>query len=131
MQKPLLETKSAIDLAAMVDVIFLLLAYFLLNSTLGKQPSIQVNLPQSETAQHQGENTLDIFVEKSGQFRLGEETLSLEQIEKKLALELEKNSEREVRILGDSEAPYSSVIAAMDLVRRQGRVNFSLATSAK
>ena len=61
-----IETRSGIDLAPMVDIIFLLLAYFLINSTLAKTPAIRIDLPQSETASYVGEEALDIVVRGDG-----------------------------------------------------------------
>ena len=65
--KPVLETKKGIDLAPMVDVVFLLLAYFLINSTLAKTPAIRVDLPKSQTSSYVSEEAVDILVRENGE----------------------------------------------------------------
>ena len=48
--KSSLELKTGIELPAMVDVVFLLVVYFLINATLVKNPNIKIKLPKSMTA---------------------------------------------------------------------------------
>ena len=126
----ILETKQGIDLAAMVDIIFLLLAYFLINSTLAKTPAIQIDLPQSETSAYVGEEAIDIHVKQSGAIFINGQETDDAAITAALQEALQKRGGKtpEVNIKGDRNTQYQRIITAIDLVRKAGLQNFNLTT---
>ncbi len=127
-----METRNGIDLAPMVDIIFLLLAYFLINSTLAKTPAIRIDLPKSETASYVGEEAIDIAVQADGVVLVNETEVPLES----LAATLKKTAESaaavpEINIKGDAGASYQSIIAVIDEVQQAGLTNFNLTTNRR
>ncbi|RME89392.1 MAG: biopolymer transporter ExbD, partial [Candidatus Hydrogenedentota bacterium] len=64
--KSKLRLKSGIDLAPMVDIVFLLVTYFLINSTLAKNPAIKGELPKSQTGKEEAQKVIVFFVDNKG-----------------------------------------------------------------
>lgn len=126
----ILETKQGIDLAAMVDIIFLLLAYFLINSTLAKTPAIQIDLPKSETSSYVGEEAIDIHVKEGGKIFINDQETTDARVTAALKEALQKRSGKtpEVNIKGDHKTEYQRIITTIDLVRKAGLSKFNLTT---
>ncbi|MEQ9364164.1 MAG: biopolymer transporter ExbD [Leptospirales bacterium] len=129
---PSMETRSGIDLAPMVDIIFLLLAYFLINSTLAKTPAIRIDLPQSETASYVGEEAIDILVRADGAILVNETEISRAELAASLkATVAGRAAEPEINIKSDAAAQYQYVIGVIDEVQKAGLSNFNLTTNRR
>lgn len=127
-----METRGGIDLAPMVDIIFLLLAYFLINSTLAKTPAIRIDLPESETASYVGENTLDILVRQDGVLQVNETEVEMGNLSATLKATVAGRSEEpEINIKGDAGAEYQRIIGVIDEVQKAGLKNFNLTTNKR
>lgn len=60
------ETKAQIDLIPMIDVVFLLILFFLVSTTFALLPGITLNLPKAQTAESVHSNGITISVNSSG-----------------------------------------------------------------
>ncbi|MCR9141596.1 MAG: biopolymer transporter ExbD [bacterium] len=126
------ETRSGIDLAPMVDIIFLLLAYFLINSTLAKTPAIRIDLPQSETASYVGEEAIDILVQADGSITINAAVVEKANLAARLKATVANNAtEPEVNIKSDATAEYQHVIGVIDEIQKAGLSNFNLTTNRR
>ena len=126
----ILEAKQGIDLAAMVDIIFLLLAYFLINSTLSKTPAIKIDLPRSETSSYVGEEAINIHIKQDGKIFINEKETNDSKVNTVLKSILITRTGKvpEVNIKGDRKAEYQRIITTIDLVKKAGLSNFNLTT---
>ena len=125
-----LEGKQGIDLAAMVDIIFLLLAYFLINSTLVKTPAIKIDLPRSEASTYAEETAIDIFVKADGKIFINENETPDNRVSPALKAAIARQGGKlpEVNIKGDRKTSYQRIIKTIDLVRKAGLSDFNLTT---
>jgi len=116
MRKPCLGRDRAIDfnVTPMIDVVFLLIIFFLVSSHLSSQetrmdlllPDAQSQLKASEDLGH----WVTINVTSDGQTYLGGQAASVADITKRLAVERESASEElQVRIRADRSVPYGKV----------------------
>ncbi|MEM7184701.1 MAG: biopolymer transporter ExbD [Spirochaetota bacterium] len=126
----IMETKQGIDLAAMVDITFLLLAYFLINSTLAKTPSIKIDLPKSETSSYVSEEAINIHVKENGKIFINAQETEAKELTGTLKKVLAKRKGKtpEVNIKGDKKTQYQHVISTIDRVRKAGLEKFNLTT---
>ena len=116
MHKPSLGRDRAIDfnVTPMIDVVFLLIIFFLVSSHLASQETrMDLLLPAAESrlenAAAQGQR-VTINVTADGETYLGGETTSVAEIAKRLAVERENvGEELKVRIRADRNVPYGKV----------------------
>lgn len=123
-----LELKSGIELAPMVDIVFLLVTYFLINSTLAKNPAIKIELPKSETAQSEMQRNIVIHVDNDNRIFLNDNPVSLKQLPAELKKVVKDKDKDHVIIRGDKKSNYQSIISVMDYVHQAGITHFNLAT---
>ena len=123
-----LELKSGIELAPMVDIVFLLVTYFLINSTLARNPAIKIELPKSETAQSELQKNIVIHVNNDNQIFLNDSPVTLKQLPVELKKIIKDKEKDHVVIRGDKKANYQSIVSVMDYVHQAGITHFNLAT---
>ena len=117
------EETPIINVSSLLDVMFILLIFFLATSTLQREEhDIKVNLPErSESGSlSSASRTLVINVRKDGSYYLQNRIRSLEDVWRDLALAVEQNPNQKVLIRGDREALHGFVAAAVGACKNAG-----------
>ncbi|MCX8081924.1 MAG: biopolymer transporter ExbD [bacterium] len=112
--------KGELNIAPLIDVVFLQLIYFMLTSSFIMQPGIKINLPQATTSETVTEKEIIISITKEGGIFYRETPLSIEQLENVLKNTLAVNKDRILIIKGDRKAEHGIVVKVMDIARRTG-----------
>ena len=111
-------------MASMTDMIFLLLIFFMITSTLITPNAIKVDLPQS-TQQRTSKPLVRVTIDKNLNYYVGfgskrETRVAFENIVPFLQESYAQNNEMYVALYADETIPYSEVIRILDLVNRSG-----------
>ena len=124
--------EPSINLTPLIDVVFLLLIFFMVTTTFTRETRLQVNLPEAEAeTQPNKSERLEIVVSRDGSFALNGQTLvngKFETLLRGLELESKGNLNLPVIIVADSEATHQSVVTAMDAIGQAGFARLSIAT---
>ena len=123
-----LKIRSGLELTSMVDVVLLLITYFLVNATLIKNQAIKIRLPKSISAKSEIKKNIVVQITGDDTILLNNLPVTLTQLPIELQKMMGKNSNRQVTIKGDKEASYQSLISVIDYIKESGIVNFNLAT---
>ena len=109
-----------IDLTPLIDVVFLLLLFFILAATFS-QPVLQVALPSASTAApaENDPSRLVLSIDQSGGLNYGGQAMAVEDIPGLLST----RPEGPVELRVDRAAPFDAVIGALDPLREAGRSN--------
>lgn len=124
-------SELSVDLTSLIDVVFLLLIFFMVSSVFKKdQYALGLSLPKSETgAKNSDKKDEKVIVELSrDSLAFMGETLSFEDIEMKLS-SVEAKSIIELRVSKDVE--YERLIELLDILQKKKLVNISLVTEKK
>lgn len=122
----------AIALTSMLDVIFLLLCFFVTATVYSQWESeIAIRLPSATTADEPDRLPGEIIanIAKDGTLRVNGATLTLEDLGSRLARIAKYYPGQAVIIRADRETGYESLVKVIDTCRAAGVWNFSLATS--
>ena len=125
---------TAVDLTPMIDVVFQLILFFLVSTTFAILPAINVNLPESSTAQGSEIAGITITMQSNGKMWLNDEQVSFSTLGKKLAsfdTGGKKKEEYPVTLEADENVTNGSVVKVFDVLRSQGFVSVNLRTSDK
>lgn len=121
-----------INLTPLIDVVFLLLIFFMVTTTFTKQSKLIIKLPEAsgEVAQNSPQ-LLDLAVSAEGSYSLNGKNLINREISTIMAA-LKQASEGDInvpiRITADANASHQSVITAMDAAGRVGFEQLNIAT---
>lgn len=115
---------DGIDLTPLIDVVFMLLLFFILATTFMK-PAISVSLPKASTAQSQTrERQLVITIDSQGRVLHGDQVVEPEGYD---AL-LDTEPGAPINFMVHRQAPFQSFMGVVDEARRKGRTNFVITT---
>lgn len=115
-----------VDIVPLVDVIFLLLCFFvLLSMNMVYQRSMKVNLAEARTGESQKKNveTTVVSVRADGSIYLDKAPVNENQLRRRLSSLQARQDNLRVRIHADGAAAHRDVVAAVDAVRKSGIQN--------
>jgi len=121
-----------VDLTPMVDVVFLLLIFFMISTTFVETPGITVKLPESSSKVVEKEpQEIKVYLSSDGTISLQEERVSLEQLRQRLRSYGERAAEMTFLLLADQEARHGKVVELMDAAREAGFAKLAIATEQR
>ena len=114
--------EARIEIIPLIDIMFFLLAAFMLISlSMVNLKSVKVNLPTATTATTDNQRSLvNITVDKAGLAYLDSRPVGLNELALGLAAMAKTNTEARVFISGDNDARHGEVIRVLDIVRGAG-----------
>lgn len=118
-----------IDLTPMVDVVFLLLIFFMISTTFVESPGISIKLPEASTQSIEREpKEIKVYLSKEGDIYHKDQKISLADYRKILASHQSDADTTTVLLLADQESRHGKVVTLMDLARDAGFVKLAIAT---
>ena len=125
-----LPEKKGLDLTPMIDVVFLLLIFFLITSIFAK-PSIPLNLPEAETARPAEEPEVSVALRVDGTLLLNGTPLTLAELYPALLAQYANGKRRDISLLSDKGVPFGRVVEVMDQAKMAGAENISVVAEKK
>lgn len=122
-----------ISITPLIDVVFILLIFFMVTTTFERESRIAVNLP--EAAEQPVDTTAqprEIIIDESGIFYINGNALSDQRFNTLLSSikdMAQGDKETPIVIRADARTPYQSVVAVMDATSQLGLFKVSLATN--
>ena len=127
-RKVFLET-GHLDIAPLIDVIFLLLVFFMLTSSFIFQPGIKINLPKALTSEVIQKENLIIFVTGDNSLYINERTVDLDELSSRLKIAAKES--KPILIKADRKASLGKVVEVWDMCRAEGIDKINIATTQK
>lgn len=121
-------TRASIDMAPLVDVIFLLVIFFAVSTTFLETSGLPLDLPESGAAARRQVRELSVYLDLEGKLSFEGETVTLGQLADRLPDALERSTEKVVVLRADRGVAHGEVVALMDVVRRAGAEGLTIAT---
>jgi biopolymer transport protein ExbD len=118
--------KGRLDIVPLIDVVFLLLIFFMLTSSFIFQPGIKVNLPKAITSEVVHKKSLVILITKDNAVYLNERAITMDELTTRLAIAAKET--RPLLIQADREASLGKVVEVWDLCREEGITQINIAT---
>ncbi len=115
------------SLAPLIDVVFLLLIFFLLTSTLITSDRYEVELPPAANGRDENNEVVVVLVNRNGRYAVNNQSVPLERMLPTLEAALEGAVRREVTIKADGRATARDVVAVMQIATEAGVVELGVA----
>ena len=115
-------------MTAMIDIIFLLLLFFVLSSSFVLQPGMKVELPRTVTQDHPVRKDLILIIARDRRIFLNNDQVPLESLWGRLIEELKAQPQGVIVIRADRGVPHGLVVRVMDVAKQAGALRMSIAT---
>jgi biopolymer transport protein ExbD len=131
--KPRRHEDPEINIVSLIDVVLLLVVFFMLSSRFTEEGRMRVHLPQASAVplQRSTSEPLVVTVTQQGSYRVNERELinsSPETLRAALLKEAGADRGMPITIRADARATHQSVITAMDVLGRLGFAEINIAT---
>lgn len=122
---------STLNLAPMIDIVFLLLIFFLVSSTLqGEEALYNIIIPNSNIGQSSTQKEINVFVDQNNQIYYKENKYKRQNIGN-LFIQIKAESDEKVKIYADQESNFESIIFLIEEFENRGYQNISFALREK
>lgn len=131
--KPFIRHKKAsmaLDMAPLIDVVFMLLLFFMLSSSFIK-PSILLRMPEASNKKKIEKQDIVISLDKEENLYLNREKITFDSLESLLTKKITNSKDKRVIFQGDENILYKKFIFVLDAAKRAGAEDINIAHEAK
>jgi biopolymer transport protein ExbD len=117
-----------VPLTSLIDIVFLLLVYFLLTTNFMVEEGIKIKLPQAKAAAPQVEEVITVYVDRQGRAFLGNSEVSMVALFEGLKEMIGSKEDKLVVIRADRAVILNKAVKVMDIAKAAGAGRLCLAT---
>lgn len=121
-----------LNLIPLIDVVFMLLIFFMVTTTFNRDSGLQIELPTADAEQTEPKaDTIEITIDAEGRYYVNQQALINTQMDTlKRAIEQTAGERRDMPFIisADAKTPHQAVVSAMDAAAQLGFVRITFAT---
>ena len=121
------EEDAAIDMTPMLDIVFIMLIFFIVTTSFVKEAGIQVNKPEANQANKEPSANIFIAIRDTGEVWMDKRQVDVERVAANLERMLAEQPTDLVVIQADKKAEHGRVVEVMDQVKEAGIDKISIA----
>ncbi|MDP3028435.1 MAG: biopolymer transporter ExbD [Deltaproteobacteria bacterium] len=120
-----------LDMAPLIDMVFLLLIFFMLSAHFIEETGISLELPQSKVAGTSRPTPLTVSIDRQGRVFVDEVEVGLRDLRQALQTRLAETSKKEVVVKSDRDCRVQTLVSVMDEIRLAGARGLLLSAEEK
>jgi len=108
------DNSGGIDIAPMLDMVFILLIFFVVTSSFVRETGVDVNKPKASSAEELARESILIGLSREGTIHINESQVDLRTLKTILQQMVAEKPERAAIIVADREAPGGKIVDILD-----------------
>ena len=124
-------TEQGIDISPLIDMVFILLIFFMVSTTFVKDMKVDIDRPQASSAQTASTKAIRLYIDKGGETYLNGEPVRLWVIQSRLRDLLKGSTHKSVLVVTDEIVPSRRLVEVVDQARLAGASDVGVATVAE
>ena len=124
------EEETGVDLTPMLDVVFIMLIFFIVTASFVKEAGIDVNRPEAATAKPKQRANILIAITKTGEVWIQKRRVDVRAVRANVERLLAENPQGSVVIQADEKSENGLFVKVMDQARLAGAPSIAIAASA-
>ncbi|MGR9099468.1 MAG: ExbD/TolR family protein [Gammaproteobacteria bacterium] len=122
------ESAMDIDMTPMLDIVFIMLIFFIVTTSFVKESGIDVNRPTAQTAERKERGNIIVSIKPNGEIWIDKRVVDIRAVRANVARLHAENPLGSVIIAADRETRTHVLVKVMDQIRMAGIANASIAT---
>lgn len=121
----------ALNLTPLIDIVFLLLIFFMVTTSFSRETRLLVSLPEASGSAENAAESIEVLVDREGGYAINGRRLvnaGVDSLVRGLELESGGDVSLLVVLVADAEVQHQSVVSAMEAIGRAGFASLSIAT---
>ncbi|GIS26775.1 MAG: biopolymer transporter ExbD [Pseudomonadota bacterium] len=127
MRRKRIREESNLDLTPMLDIVFIMLIFFIVTTSFIKESGIEVNRPNAETAERDQKGNILVAISENNEIFIDRRKVDLRAIRPNIIRLKAENPEGSVIIQADKASQTGLLVEAMDQIRLAGVQEISIA----
>ena len=123
--------RARLDIAPLIDIVFLLLIFFMLTAHFIAQPGIKITLPAAKTATVEEIEDIIIFISREGEIFLNDQQIGIEALRPALEAKLEVSPKKTVILKADEKINLGLAVKVMDIARQAHAERLVISTQVR
>ena len=119
--------ESSLDLTPMMDIVFIMLIFFIVTTSFVKETGVDINRPNAETAQRDEKGNILVALTDNNEIWIDKRRVDLKAVRANIERLKIEYPEGSVIIQADKESRSGLLVEAMDQIRLAGVQNISIA----
>jgi biopolymer transport protein ExbD len=125
------EEEAQIDLTPMLDVVFIMLIFFIVTASFIKEAGVEVNRPEASTSQPKDNVNILVAISANNEIWMDQRRIDVRAVRANIERLHAENPKGAVVIQADNKSQTETVAAVLDAAREAGVYDVSLATDDK
>jgi len=125
------DKNAELDMTPMLDIVFIMLIFFIVTSSSIKESGLDVNRPQAQTAEKLEQAHIIVAISPAGEIWIDKKVIDIRAVRANVARLHAENPLGSVVITADRETKTHVLVSVMDQIRLAGINNASIATEAE
>lgn len=121
------EAVSEINIGPLIDIVFILLIFFVITTNFTRQTGLDVSKPQAKSAVSLGQKVVLIGISREGNIHAFGRQIAMENVKTLISQEVAKRPEMSVVIVADNDAAIGKAVQVMDQCALAGVQKVSIA----
>lgn len=122
-------TSHVPNLTPLIDIVFLLLVFFMLTSHFVRDEVLNIDLPEADSGEALDQpQQIEVLITEQGEYSVNSQIVSLDELETILLDEIKDQKEKVVRVRGDKNVDLGIAIGAFDAARKAGASGVDIVT---
>ncbi len=122
------EIDRQIDMSPLIDMVFILLIFFMVTTTFVKDMKLELNRPSASSGEAASSKSTRVFIDKFGDIYLDDQSVRLYTLQSKLRDTLRASTEKTVLVVTDESVPAKRVLEVIDQIKLAGATDVGVAT---
>ena len=122
------ENSESIDISPLIDVVFLLLIFFIVTTVFVKETGVEISKPRAASSEDLERQSILIAITNEGRVWQGGREIGQDGVRAVVATLLEETPETPVIIRADATTPTQATVSVIDSAKLAGATSVSLAT---
>ena len=123
------KSDTELDMTPMLDIVFIMLIFFIVTTSFVKESGITVNTPKAQTASKQEKANVFVAINSEGEIWVDKRPIDIRSVRTVVARLHAENPEGSVVIQSDQDAATRTLVAVMDQIRLAGIDNIAIAAN--
>jgi biopolymer transport protein ExbD len=111
------EEEAAVDMTPMLDIVFIMLIFFIVTTSFVKEAGIEVQKPKAQEAQKQNKANVFIAVRENGEIWMNKRQVDVERVSANLESILAEQPTETIMLQADKRAEHGVVVKVMDAIK--------------
>jgi biopolymer transport protein ExbD len=122
------ELDQAVDISPLIDMVFILLIFFMVSTTFVKDMKLDLERPGASSASRASSKVIKVYIDSQAQTYIDNQPIKVWAIQSKLRDLLRASTEKSVLVVTDDTIPVDKLIEVVDQCRLSGAKDVAVAT---